>query len=102
MPDAAEELPPLDSQALRFDLSQETRRTVVDLIRGSRPSTILGVLIHSKDGVTVDVIAKELGESVGLVGWNIDKLESEDLCIRVSMDGETKVFPCAGYTERNT
>jgi DNA-binding MarR family transcriptional regulator len=97
-----DELPPLDSQALAFDISRETRRTVVDLIRGGEPTTILGLLLASTThGVTVETIAERLDYSVGLVNWNIEKLEREDLCVRVEMDESIKILPLAAYSERN-
>jgi hypothetical protein len=95
-------LPPLDSEALAFDVSRETRRTVVDLIRESKPTTILGVLLANREqGVTVEAIAKDLEDSIGLVSWNVKKLELEDLCVRVEIDGDIRVLPVASYTERN-
>ena len=95
-------LPPLDSDALAFDISRETRRTLVDLIRENKPTTILGVLLANREhGVTVESIAEDLEDSVGLVSWNIKKLEMEDLCVRVEIDGDVRALPIASYTERN-
>jgi hypothetical protein len=97
-----DELPPLDSRTLAFDISRETRRTVVDLIRGGEPTTILGVLLaNTKEGVTVEAIAEHLDDPVGLVNWNVEKLEKDDLCVRVEMEGHVKVLPLAVYTDRN-
>jgi hypothetical protein len=97
-----DELPPLDSRALAFDIGRETRRTVVDLIRGGQPTTILGVLLAtSEEGITVEAIAERLGNPVGLIDWNVEKLEREDLCVRVAMDETIRVLPLAAYTTRN-
>jgi hypothetical protein len=97
-----DELPPLDSRALSFDIEREARRTLVDIMRGSEPTTILGVLLaNSEEGATVESIAELLDEPVGLVGWNVEKIEREGLCVRMSIDGVTKVLPLAAYTERN-
>jgi hypothetical protein len=97
-----DELPPLDSRALDFDACHEMRRTVVDLIRGAEPSTITGVLLqHVNDGVTVEDLARRLNRAPGLIHWNVERLEDEDLCIRTEIDGEIKVLPFAPYTERN-
>jgi hypothetical protein len=96
------DLPPLDSRALYFDISHETRRTIVDLIRGNEPTTVLGVLLaHNEDGVTVEGLAKQLERSVGQISWYVEKLETENLCVRSEMEGRIKVLPLAAYTERN-
>jgi hypothetical protein len=94
-------LPPLDSRSTSFDVNREIRRTVVDLIRGDPPTTILGVLIAHSDGVTVEEIADKLDEPVGLIDWNVGKLRKEDLCVRVTLNGVKKVIPAAFYTKRN-
>ena len=97
-----DELPPLDSDALAFDIARETRRTVVDLIRKEKPTTILGVLLaHQAEGVTIEVIARNLQNSIGLINWNLKKLEMEDLCVRVKIEGDVRFLPTAAYTERN-
>ncbi len=96
-----DELPPLDSEALAFDVDQELRRTVVDLLRRSEPTTITGVLIANPGGVTVHSIARELNAPVGLVGWNVEKLERERLCARVVGRGVTRIVPLGGYTPAN-
>jgi hypothetical protein len=97
-----DDLPPLDSRALDFDTCHELRRTVVDLIRGSEPSTIIGILIrHVNDGVTVEDLARRLDRAPGLIAWNIERLEDEDLCVRTEIDGQIRVLPFAPYTERN-
>lgn len=46
-------------------------------------------------------IASALDEPVGVVEWNVERLEDEDLCVTVSIDGEVRVLPLAGYTVRN-
>lgn len=94
-------LPPLDSRALSFDVDRETRRTVVDLVRGDRPTTILGVLLAHSDGLTMAEIADLLEKPIGIVGWQVEKLEHEDLCVRVAEDRLTKVLAFAAYTEHN-
>ena len=94
-------LPPLDSRSTGFDVNREVRRTLVDLIRGEEPTTIMGVLLARPDGVTVDEIADVLDEPAALVGWNVEKLHREDLCVRVTLDGIKKVIPAAFHTTRN-
>lgn len=94
-------LPPLDSRSTSFDVNREIRRAVVDLIRGDPPTTILGMLITHREGITVEEIADKLDEPVGLIDWNVRKLRKEDLCVRVTMGGIKKVIPAAFYTERN-
>ncbi len=99
---SVDELPPLDSRALSFDIEREARRTLVDIMRGAEPTTILGVLLaNSEEGATVESIAERLSEPVGLIGWNVEKIEKEGLCVRMSIDGVSKVLPLAAYTERN-
>jgi hypothetical protein len=97
----AEDLPPLDARLLDFTIEREARRTLVDLIREGAPTTIMGVLLRQRDGVTVDEIAEQLDEPAGLVSWNIKSLEREDLCVRLTEDGVTRIMPFAAYTERN-
>jgi hypothetical protein len=96
-----DELPPLDSNALAFDVNQELRRTVVDLLRRAEPTTITGVLIANPAGMTVHRIARKLNAPVGLVGWNLEKLERERLCARVVGRGATRIVPLGGYTPAN-
>lgn len=97
-----EDLPPLDSRALDFDVCHEVRRTVVDLIRRSEPSTITGILIeHVDDGVTIEDLARRLDRAPGLIAWNVERLEDEDLCVRTKIDDEIRVLPFAPYTVRN-
>jgi hypothetical protein len=99
MPDI--ELPPLDSRTLDFNVEREIRRTLVDFIRGDRPTTILGLLIAQPEGVSVAHLAEQLDEPMGLVNWSVERLEDEDLCMRVVIDGVASAVPLAGYTERN-
>jgi len=94
-------LPPPDSRSTSFDVDREVRRTLVDLIRENKPTTIMGVLLAHRGGITVEEIADKLGEPVGLIGWNVEKLEDEYLCIRVAMEGTRKVIPTASYIESN-
>ena len=96
-----DELPPLNARTLDFDVEREIRRTVVDTIRGDSPSTILGLLISQPTGVSIIRLAEQLGEPLGFVKWGIERLEDEDLCVRVAIDGVASVVPLAGYTERN-
>lgn len=96
-----EELPPLDSRALAVDVNYEVRRTLVDLIRDDPPTTILGVIVSHPAGVAVEDIAKRLQQPFGLVDWNVEKLEDDDLCVRIAEGGIKKVLPFAAYTERN-
>lgn len=93
--------PPLDTQTLAFDVNREMRRTLVDLIRGRAPTTIMGVLLSEPEGVTTEAIADRLGANIGVIHLNVEKLESEDLCVRVALDGLKKVVPLAGYSDRN-
>jgi hypothetical protein len=96
-----DELPPLDSRSLQFDIGHEARLTLVDLIRGDQPKTIMGMLLAHRDGIAIEAIAIALDEPVGLVCWNVEKLEREDLCVLVAMGEGKKVVPIAAYTERN-
>jgi hypothetical protein len=96
-----DELPPLDSRALAVDVNDEVRRTLVDLMRDDPPSTILGVIVAHPGGVAVEEIAERLEQSFGLVDWSVEKLEDDDLCVRIAEGGVRKVLPFAAYTERN-
>jgi hypothetical protein len=93
-----DDLPPLDSRALSFDVNHELRRTIVDLMRKRKPTTITGVLMENPNGVTVHRIASRLNVPVGLVAWNIEKLERERLCARIVGRGATRIVPLGGYT----
>lgn len=92
----------MSSRSVEFNIAHETRRTVVDLMRGGEPTTILGLLLANSQGIGTEEIAERLGTTASLVSWDIDKLEREDLCVRVEVDGATKVLPLATYTSRNT
>jgi hypothetical protein len=94
-------LPPLDSRSTSFDVDREVRRTLVDLIRENEPTTIMGVLLAHRDGITIEEIADKLDEPVGLIYWNVGKLEDEYLCIRMATEGIRKVVPIASYIENN-
>jgi hypothetical protein len=93
---------PLGSRDLEFNMCAEMRRATVDLLRGNKPSSVLGILMANRDGnVTVDEMADQLGRPVGAVAWTIEKLEEEDLCERISHDGVTRVVAFAAYSQRN-
>ena len=94
-------LPPLDTSALEFDVDHEIRLTLVDLMRGTAPSTVLGLLLANADGIGIGEIAAHLGINENLVNWSVDKLEDDDLCVRVEVDGSTIAVPLAAYTSRN-
>lgn len=96
-----EDLAPFDTGALEMDICHETRRAIVDLIRGDAPTTILGILLSNSAGIAVRSIAEQLGRPVGEIGWKVDKLEEEELCIQIARGGVTKVLPFAPYTQRN-
>lgn len=100
---SVDELPPLDPRVFNFDIARETRRTIVDMMRGRKPTTILGMLLANPNkGVTLESMAERLQNPIGLVNWNVEKLEAEDLCVRVEMKkGGVRVLPLAPYTERN-
>jgi DNA-directed RNA polymerase specialized sigma24 family protein len=97
----AEYLLPLDSREYEIDLRHEMRRTLVEQIRGNDPSTVLGVLLASKDGLTVEEIAERLDRPTGLVVWNVEKLEDDDLCVRIPAEHRRKVRLFAPFTEQN-
>jgi len=94
-------LPPLDTKALEFNVAHEVRLTLVDLMRGAAPSTVLGLLLANSDGIEVSEIAARLGVDETHVHWNINKLEDDDLCVRVEVKGSTVAVPLAAYTSRN-
>jgi hypothetical protein len=96
-----EETPVQDSRELVPDLCREARQLAVDLIRGARPTTVLGVLIErDRDNpITLEALAGRLGKSVGMVSWTIEMLESELLCGRIVEDGVTQVVAIAPYAE---
>ena len=93
---------PLGSRDLDFDMCTEMRRATVDLLRGNKPSSVLGILMANRDSdVTVEQMADQLGRPVGAVAWTIEKLEEEDLCERISHDGVTRVVAFAAFSARN-
>jgi hypothetical protein len=94
-------LPPLDTSALEFDVDHEIRLTLVDLMRGAAPNTVLGLVLANSDGIGISEIATCLDVDEALVSWSIDKLADDDLCVRVEIDGSTVAVPLAAYTSRN-
>lgn len=93
---------PLSSKEYELDLEHELRRTVVDQIREAEPTTILGVLLISKSGLSVGEIADRLGRPAGLVGWSVEKLEEDGLCVRIrDDDGSSTVRLFAPFSVRN-
>ena len=99
---AQEQWVPLGSRDLEFDIYSEMRHAVVDVIRGSKPSSVLGIIMaHAGDTVTLDEIASQLGSALGEVAWTIERLEEEDLCERLTGDGPTRVAAFAAYSARN-
>lgn len=94
-------LPPLDTSTLEFDVDHEIRRTLVDLMRGAAPTTILGLLLANSEGIDIGEISGHLGVRENLVNWSVDKLEGEDLCVKVEVDGSIFAVPLAAYTSRN-
>lgn len=99
-----EEAPVRDSRDLVPDVCRETRQLAVDLIRGGKPTTVLGVLIERNldDPIALEALAGRLGQSVGAVSWTVEMLEREKLCGRVIEDGITRVLALAPYEERET
>ncbi len=98
-----EELP-VDREpvSLAPDVCTETRRALVDMIRGDEASTVLGVLLESREPVSLEAIAGRLDRPVEEVSWTIEMLEAEELCSRVTRDdGLVKVFAFAPYTAAN-
>jgi hypothetical protein len=94
---------PLGSRDLEFDMCIEMRRATVDVIRGNRPSSVLGILMMSRDAaVTVEEIAEQLDRPVGEVSWTVEKLEEEDLCERVNRAGVTQIVAFAAFSARNS
>jgi hypothetical protein len=97
----AEYVLPLDSREFEIDLGREMRRTVVDLIRGDEPTTILGVLLASEGELTITDIASRLQRPIGLVACNVEKLEDEDLCVRIAAGDARMVRLFAPFTNHN-
>jgi hypothetical protein len=80
----------------------EVRGAAVDTIRGSTPSTVLGVIIHASGGISVQALAERLDIPLDTVLETISVLESEDLCERVKRQGvDTQVLAFAAHSERN-
>lgn len=99
--DEIEYLLPLDSRDYEIDLDREMRRTFVELIRGNDPSTVLGCLLASKGGLTIEELAERLDRPTGSVAWNVEKLEDDDLCLRIRSDNKRTVRLFAPYTQDN-
>jgi hypothetical protein len=96
---ARNQLPVRDSRELVPDICRETRQLVVDMIRGDKPSTVLGVLLDRErdDPISLEALAGRLGQSVGAVMWTVEMLEREQLCGRVVHDDVTRVLAMAPY-----
>jgi len=97
----AEYLLPLDSRDYEIDLDREMRRTLVELIRGTTPSTVLGALLASDGGLTIEEISERLNRPPGSIVWNVEKLEDDDLCVRIPANETRKVRLFAPFTECN-
>ncbi len=93
---------PMGSKDMEFDMYAEMRRATVDLIRGSEPSNLLGILMITREPIPIKEVAERLEKPVGQVEWIIEQLEEEDLCERLIKDGVTKVFGFAAFSPRNT
>lgn len=72
-------------------VERETRQVVVDQIRGEQPSTVLGLLIARREAMTPELIAGILGKDIDEVEWTADVLEADRLCVRVSVDGISRI-----------
>lgn len=90
-----------DSRELVPDICRETRQFAVDMIRGDRPTTVLGVLLDRErdDPISLEALAGRLGQSVGAVTWTVEMLEQEQLCGHVIHDGVTRVLAMAPYDD---
>jgi hypothetical protein len=97
-----------------WNLAKELRLTVVDLIRGDRPSTVLGYMM-SKDErpetrggghleqqpVTREEIAGMIGRELVDVEAISELLIEQDLASPLTEHGLKKVMPYAFYTDAN-
>jgi hypothetical protein len=90
-----------DSEHKGPDVCRETRAAIVDMIRGQKPTTVLGLLLWRNEPLTKESIAGLLGKSVQEVAWTVEMLELEDLCAQVTENGVKKVKAFAAYSERN-
>ncbi len=90
-----------DSRDLIPDVCRETRYAAVDIIRGAEPTTVLGLIMSRDEPLTLGAIAGLLCRSIEEVEWTVEMLEQEDLAIRVSRNGLTKVRAFAAFSARN-
>lgn len=96
------QFPELDVRNQLPSIGSELRRTVVDLIRGDEPTTVLGLLITQDEPLTVEAIAGLTCKEVGETELTVAMLEEEDLCAHVSQNGLRKVKAFAYHSARNS
>jgi hypothetical protein len=93
----------VDSRTAVPDICRETRRTVIDIIRGDRPTTVLGYLVANRDRqLDLEEIAQALGKPKDEVNWTTEVLEQDELCVRFVDGKSTVVMALAPYSPRNT
>jgi predicted ArsR family transcriptional regulator len=79
----------------------EVRGVAVDNIRGTAPTTVLGLIMSNPGGLTISALARRLHVSREAVLDTVAVLESEDLCERVRRGKRTAVMPFAAFSTRN-
>jgi hypothetical protein len=88
----------VDPRASVPDICREARQTVVDQIRGNRPTTVLGLLVETKGPIALDAIANLLGKDREEVEWTAEVLEEGGLCARLFEQDRVFVSPFAPYS----
>lgn len=90
----------LDPRAAVPDVCREARQTVIDQIRGNRPTTVLGVLVERGGPIAMSVISEQLGKNRDEIEWTVEVLEEGDLCARLVEGDQVFVAPFAPYGAR--
>ena len=95
-----------------WNFRTEVRGTIVDLVRGKEPTTVLGALIKQSQlaetegqesiTITMEALAERVGRTVSATEAIVDYLAEEELAITVTdEEGTEQAMAAAFYTTKN-
>jgi hypothetical protein len=71
------------------------------MIRGDKPSTVIGLLVARSEPLEVETVAALLGKGIEETRVIVEMLERQDLCARIDDSGLSKIVAFAAYSDRN-